>query len=231
MVGGRWSYVFALLLNICFGYFLAIKYPKESFSTTVGAGDFLPSSGIIHHLGKKGINGPLLNISFKGHFAISRVPEPPSAMLSSRSPYVISKVAKRLVSDEFPFYDYEVANLADNTFIKLQNFNDCIRKYVGYNELGRGKLHYANQQCLLEAFAGLEKLLTQRGVDEVGYGGVGSDEDVLEEINVHWVRAGRVRGGGWFFFRRGWTEDDQQYQDDRYTQQQPPAPYAFSAVR
>ncbi|KAH9217992.1 hypothetical protein DL95DRAFT_406330 [Leptodontidium sp. 2 PMI_412] len=221
MAGRRCSYALLLLLNIVFGLLLTSKHLKESFSTIARTGDFSHSSGTLDHLRKKRINAPSFDFSAKGHFAISRSPESPSAMLPTLSPRLISWVAKRAHVDEFPFYDNEVANLADATFMKLQNFNDCIRKSVGYNELGPSKLRYANQRCILEAFSGLEKLLDQRGVDEVGYGGVGFGENVLEENNVHWVRAGRVHGGGWFFFRRGWTEDDQQYRIDRYTQQPP----------
>lgn len=84
---------------------------------------------------------------------------------------------------------------------------------MSYHELSRRKLQSANQQCLADAFTELEKLLTGRNVEELGYGGLRSGDDIWEEKGAQYVRAGRADGGGWFLVRKVGQQDeeDQQY--------------------
>ncbi|KAK0100715.1 hypothetical protein ONS95_007166 [Cadophora gregata] len=199
MADPPWQYALFLLLSIILTFILtgtSLRTYLDDISLADGA---FKNRNIFEQFREDDIDAAVFKASSQRHVPTAEVPE--------LLPMTRSIILKRDVTPDFPFYDHEVANLADATSAKLKNFHTCLHKQMGYQETSRRKLHAANQLCLFEAFTDLEVLLDARGVNEVGYGGLGLGDDIWEEEGAHYVRAGRAQGGGWFLVRNGEKQD------------------------
>ncbi|PVH79440.1 hypothetical protein DL98DRAFT_655402 [Cadophora sp. DSE1049] len=220
MADRRWQYVLLLLFSIFMAFSLAGSHLRNIFGDITAPA---PDGTFMNHapvgqVRKEDTDAPMFKVSSQGHFSFAEIPKPRTGVLSKLSPMRRPLIGKRDATPaKFPFYEHEVDKIAEATFTKLKHLDDCIHRHIGYQELSRRKLRTANRQCLVDAFTGLEKLLIATGVEEIGYGGLGSGDYTWEEAGAHYVRAGRAHDGGWFLVRKGGQQDekDEQYRDHR----------------
>ncbi|KAH7407248.1 hypothetical protein BKA64DRAFT_640186 [Cadophora sp. MPI-SDFR-AT-0126] len=209
MADRRWQYVLLLFLSIFMAFNLAGSHLRNTYGEIIIADGTFMVPAHVDQLRKEETDASEFKVSSQGYFSIAKVPKLYSDVLPKVDPMEKPLIGKRNTEPDFPIYDYELAKTADATFIKLKNFNDCIHKHMSYHELSRRKLQSANQQCLADAFTELEKLLTGRNVEELGYGGLRSGDDIWEEKGAQYVRAGRADGGGWFLVRKVGQQDEE----------------------